>query len=71
MLIHDGVSKKEGSWVKLNVIKSQNLKLSVKLPKLSVWQLLTFGLSKSILKKLITWLPMDSCWFPRMELYVM
>lgn len=28
MLVHDGVSKKEGSWVKLNVIKSQKSQIT-------------------------------------------
>lgn len=27
MLVHDGVSKKEGAWVKLNVTKSQKCQI--------------------------------------------
>lgn len=42
MLVHDGVSKKEGSWVKLNVIKSQKSQIICKITKIKCLTVVDF-----------------------------
>lgn len=42
MVVHDGVSKKEGAWVKLKVIKSEKFQIICKITKINCLTVVDF-----------------------------